>query len=501
MFSKFKNLQKLNLLNVFNLGAMQKRVLLISALGLLVFINALIAPFSLSLDLSKGKAYSLSSSTKKILREMSRETDITFFSSSDLPTRFIPLKRDVVDLLEEYKKEGGSKLKLKIVDPKKDPKALAQAREQDIPELQFSQVEQNKFVVTSSYFGILLSSGDRKEVVPQVAGTGNLEYNLTAAIYKITRKDSPKIGIVGQDENPQLDQATAIRKILSQQFTVDTFSFTSESKVGIDTNYKTLLVFGGNKQFSTQEIESLANYLEKGGRVLFFVEGVGVKDNLSTSEVKHNLLPLLKKWGITVEKNLVLSGSSELVNFGNEIVSYLVPYPFWLKSNNFNPKSSYFTNITQLTYPWASSIKLQNIKDVEVKELVKTTKQSWVQKDNFILNPQSVPRPKSSDLNEFVITAEARRKKGGQIVVIPSSRFILDRYLSRNSGNVEFVLNVVNDLASGGILSGIRQRAVEFYPLPDLAESQKDIFKYANILFLPVLFGMYGFWRLLNRRR
>ena len=41
---------------------------------------------------------------------------------------------------------------------------------------------------------------------------------------------------------------------------------------------------------------------------------------------------------------------------------------------------------------------------------------------------------------------------------------------------------------------------VSFYPLPGLPESQKDMFKYINILLLPALFGLWGGVRLFKRR-
>jgi len=137
-------------------------------------------------------------------------------------------------------------------------------------------------------------------------------------------------------------------------------------------------------------------------------------------------------------------------------------------------------------------------------ELAFTNKQSWEEVESsasaIILDPQAIQQPKNSDLKSFTLVAESRKKQGGAIIIVPSSRFILDKYLSQTSDNLKFILNVVNDYASGGALSGIRQRAVSFYPLPNIPDSQKDIFKYVNILLLPSLFAIIGGWRLVRRR-
>ncbi len=504
LLKNIKKLQYFNALKVFRLFRFDKRTIFFLAIVLFLGTNILLVPFALRLDFSKGRAYTLSSSTKKILKSIDRSVTVNFYASSDLPTKLLPLKREVTDLLNEYKKAGGTKVNLNILDPKKDANALSKAKTEGVPELQFSQVEKDKYAVTTAYFGIAITKDDRKELLPQVTEPGSLEYNLTAAIYKLTRKDTPKIGFVGLPEipDPQQDPVATLRRILAQQFSISDVDVSSDSaNKNIDESIKSILVFDtGAKEYDAPEIESIKQYLNTGGKGLFFTDGVWVMGDLTTTDAKHNLSAILSEWGISIEKNFVLSASSEVVNFGNELVSYFVPYPFWVKTSNFDTKSSFFSNINQLTYPWTSSISLEKKNSITTNAIVKTTKQSWEQTNTFLLNPQNIPQPTQKDLKDFIITAHVRNKSGGEIVVIPSSRFAADRYLSRGSDNLEFILNIVNEFASGGALSGIRQRAVTFAPLPDLPENQKDIFKYATILFLPALFGVLGAVRLMRRK-
>lgn len=178
----------------------------------------------------------------------------------------------------------------------------------------------------------------------------------------------------------------------------------------------------------------------------------------------------------------------------------MVPYPFWIKTNAFNDKSSYFSNVAQLTFPWASAIKIEKKSGIEVAELIKTSKRSWEQKDPYNLTPQTIPEPKTSDLTEYVIGAQSSRPDHGKIIAVSSSRFILAQFLSRNSGNVAFVVNALSEMASKGELSGMSQRAVQFYPVPDMEEQKKDMFKYMNILLLPAALGIYGAFRLMKRK-
>lgn len=489
-----KFLSKINLIRLLNLQRLERQVIFFLVLLVFVIVTYLVATISLKLDLSNGRAYTLSPATKKILKKLDDLVTIKFFVSSDLPSRFLPVKTDILDLLAEYKKEGGGKIKTVVKDPKKDSDALRETQEVGLPQLQFSQLEQNKYAISSSYFGVVLAYSNKKELIPYVADLNNLEYNLDSAIYQMTSNSRPKIGIMGTPAMAAVDQdgLVTLKKILDQQF--ETVTLVDE----IDSSIKSLLIFP--KDYTQEEIEKLNSFFTNSGSAIIFTEGVSVTDSLTAAPSKNSLSSLAEKYGIKVNTDLALSASSELVNFGSGLVNILAPYPFWVKTNKFNNRTSYFANIQQLTFPWVSTLSLEKKNGFENYELVKTMDRSWIQRDSFSLNPQTIPQPQEKELKNYTIVAQSKNKKGGSLIVIPSSRFIVDNYLNQNSDNLEFVLNILNELASGGVLSGIRQRAVAFYPVPDLPEKQKDLFKYMNIFFLPVLFGIYGALRLARRK-
>ncbi len=498
----FQNIKKLSVVRTFNLVNTERSIIILLTIVIFVIINVLITSIPLRLDLSYGKAYTLSPSTKKIVQNLDDIVTIKFFASSDLPPRLNPLKSDVTDLLNEYRRTNAGKISLKTLDPKKDQKAAQEATDAGIPELQFSQVEQDKYALTTAQFGIALFYGDKKEIIPQVTDIGSLEYNVTSAIYKMTRKELPTVGIVGAPVDPNGESLSIIKELLGKQFTVENLDISTASATKeVPNKYKTLMVFDtDSKTYDSQEINALKKYISGKGKVLFFVDGVWVGNSLDTTSANHNLGRLLELYGIKINNNLLLSTTSEFVNFGNQGVQFSVPYPFWLKTNVFNPKISYFSNVGHLNFPRDSSISLIRKSGATEDELIKTTSRSWAQTNNFSLNPQTIPQPKLSDLKQYIVGAQSRLKNGGKVVVIPSSRFIQDRYLSPSTGNVAFVVNVLNDMASEGVLSGINQRAVQYYQVPDLSESQKDMFKYANILLLPVIFAVFGAIKLLRRK-
>lgn len=481
---------------------LQKPLMIVLSIFVVILANLLISKLSWRIDASYGKAYTLSSSSKKILKSLPETINITFFVSSDLPTRLKPLKDDVIALLQEYKRDGKN-IRLTTVDPKSSSEAAKSAKDFNIPELQFSQLEQDKYAVTTAYFGIGIASKNNKQSIPQVADINTLEYNITSAIYKLTRTDIPRIGIVNEGPAFGQDPYQSLKDALNRQFTVDSLSTATDSAV-LAKSKALLLLDDNTKTYDSAEITALKKYLIAGGNAILFADGVWVNTQTTFDQAVtpagHGLFGLTRDLGISVDKDLTLSASSEIVNFNSHSGAYLAQYPLWVRTQNVNKKSSYFTGVTQLTFPWVASLELINSKIAQVTPLIETSSQSWTQQPGGSVDPQNIPQPKTNQLKTLLITAEARTAKGGRLLVVPSSRFAQDAYLAQGSDNLAFVINVLNDYASAGALSGIRSRTVNIYPLPDIPASQKDFFKYLNMLLLPALFGVYGMWRLLRRR-
>ena len=480
----------------------------VSLLLVLLFSGAFIlfSVFPVRLDFSKGSAYTLSSATKKTIQKNSKIIEINLYASSDLPTRIIPLRTDVVELLQEYRR-GGKNIKVTVVDPKKDQKIIEKLKQLGIPELQFSQLEQNKYQTTSFYFGIVLLYEGKNEIIPQVSDYQNLEYNITSAIYRLTRTSMLKVAVVGENpsQNPQQDPLLSLKQVLSQQYTVvslDLATIKPEDIKTFLTEYTTIILLdNGTNTYPPEQIQLLKKFYESGKNILVFAGGVKLDErSLGVTQADHNLNELTASYGAQIDYNLVLSTSAEYVNFGNETSQFLAPYPFWIRSNLFDTKSGLFANIQFITLPWISSITIKKNYLSSVTPLIVSSDRSWIQKNTFSLNPNTIPQPTQKNLKQFVLGAVVKNKKGGEMVIVASSRFPYGQYMSRGGGNLDFILNTVDTFSSNGTLSGIRSRIVSFYPLPDMPDTQKDIYKYTAILLFPLLWGVYGVVRLMRRK-
>lgn len=475
------------------------------AVSVLLFILFSFVP--VRFDMSKNNAYTLSSSTRKIIGSIKKPATVTLYVSSDLPTRVIPLKNDVSELLQEYRRSGKN-IAIMTVDPKKDVKIAEKLKELGIPQLQFSQLEQNKYQTSSFYFGIAITYNDKNEVIPQVSDYQNLEYNITSALYRLTRETAIKIGIIGETpptQYGQQDPLSLLKKTLSQQYeiaSVDLKSIKTEEDTAFIKDHDALIVIGNESTpYSSEEIALLKKFYESGKSLLVFANGTAINEQtLQVSPTTDNLNELTATYGATINTDLALSTSAEYVNFGNETSQFLAPYPFWIKTNLFNTKTGLFSNIQYISFPWASTLSVKKNNLAEITPLISSSNRSWIQKEQFSLNPNTIPQPKQQDIKEYLLGAVLSNKKGGELVIIPSSRFILDQYMGRGSGNIDFTLNAIDAYSSQGALSGIRSRIVSFYPLPDMSDNEKDMYKYGAILLFPLIWGIYGTVRLIRRK-
>lgn len=488
-----------SLLEKLKLSRTSRDMLVGIAVAGLVASNLLLSGVQLRVDLSKGRAYSLSDATIKILKGVRDPVEITFFLSDNIPSSFIPTKNQVNDLLSEYRRTS-SKIALKYLDPRKGgTDAQSTVSEYGIQPSQFSQLESDQYAVAEGYFSLGMKVQDSKVAIQRL-DPENLEYNISSIIYKLTQGKDVKVGVSGASPAYALagqgsgESMSALEQVLGQQFTLDTPSLEPVPD-GMDT---LILLDSDSSPVTDEGAKGVESYLNSGGKMVLFTSAGTIGDSLVVASRESKLRPVLDAYGIKVNQDLVLSNQAEIVNFGNDMFNR-GKYPYWLMTNIFNPEASYTANVSHLMFPWVSTLTLTKREGITQKEIVRSTDQSWVRSGAVDVRPQSITPPRSSELSRKLLIAYAKDEKTrGEIMVIPSTRFVQDNYLGRSS-NLEFVINIVNQFASGGALSGIRARSVDASPLPVLDPNTKDIYKWGNVLLFPALLGVYGLLRLRKR--
>src|SRR5439155_434398 len=89
-----------------------------------------------------------------VLAHLDDLVTVRLFASAALPPEVAFLKRDVDDLLRDYRAASGGKLRLVVADPSADTAAARVARTLGIPPVQFNVVGRGELQVKDGYLGI-----------------------------------------------------------------------------------------------------------------------------------------------------------------------------------------------------------------------------------------------------------------------------------------------------------------------------------------------------------
>ncbi len=218
------------------------------------------------LDLTPGNAYTLSSATENLLGELDDLVTFKLFASSDLPTEILLIKRDVNDLLADFRSAGRGKVRLVELDPSDDLEIATEARALGIPPVQFNVVGQSEFRVMEGYLGLAVQYADQTETIPLVQRSDDLEYRLATFVRSFTREGRPVIGFIEQGGmppavgEPTRANFSTIRSQLGETYEVRTISLETDSISPVEL--RSLILAGSPTTLADSVVEKLQLFLQ-----------------------------------------------------------------------------------------------------------------------------------------------------------------------------------------------------------------------------------------------
>jgi gliding-associated putative ABC transporter substrate-binding component GldG len=375
------------------------------------------------IDLTEKKMYSVSKATKSTLKKLDDIVNVRVCFSKNLPPNLKTLQADVKDILSEYKAYSGKNLHITFEDPSSSETAKKKITELGVPEIQMQTYEKDKAQVINGFMGIIIQYADKKEVMPVVQNLTNLEYDLTQAIMKVSRKTSPKVAVLKTDTLPAIppqyrtkdapeDFKTKFKPIfenLEKNYTVETPEI--NKGIPIASDIKTLVIPGG-ASFSNRDLFEIDQYFMKGGNLVVMVEPIKISFQYGAMAMPQDpgIIRLLEHYGARVEHNLVLDAACGQVQIPQQVgpfqMNVAVNYPYFVKilPEDLNKNIPAVSSLSEMVLPWVSSItilapdrdslakknagKTKDSAGVTGTALVKSSKKSWIAAGNFDLNPQ-----------------------------------------------------------------------------------------------------------------
>lgn len=244
---------------------------------------------------------------------------------------------------------------------------------------------------------------------------------------------------------PQKDDIYTIRSLATQIAPVQYLNWSDKTKKVISPETKILIYFDTNTPVTQQQIDEIEKFINRGGSAIFMVDGIYIPQGNKPGPSSHNLFKLFEKYGIKLQTNLLVSQTNAVANIFTNQSSFSSQYPLWIKTANFSKTSSAFESITALTFPWSSSVQVVKSPLATTEILVMSEKNSWTQQNEFNLAPNEIPILTSDQQNIHNIVVQATAKSGGRILVIPSSRFVREQFLTMPAENVTFLGNILRE--------------------------------------------------------
>ena len=282
------------------------------------------------IDLTSDKRYSISDQTKNLMTKIDGNLKVTVYLDGDLNPGFQRLKKSTGELLDELSVYTDKSIEINYQNP-------SIASSQELREKKYAELEIAGFTATAVYEHDKEGKAIQKVIFPWIeisykgkkvpvcllknirGNSGeenlnisieNLEFEITDGIRRVVNTEVSKIAFMEGHGELSEPETYDISKSLSRYFQIDRGVLGTNAAV-LD-NYKVIIIAKPTKSFSESDKFIIDQYIMRGGRVLWLLDGVRVsKENLSVSglspvmELDVNLSDQLFRYGVRINPVLL----------------------------------------------------------------------------------------------------------------------------------------------------------------------------------------------------
>ncbi len=309
-------------------------------LVILAAVNWLASMYHARIDLTNEKRFTLSNSTKKILKGLDDLIEVKVFLKGEFPSGFKKLANSTEETLQEFKEVAGKNLKYNFVSPDDvmegtqvkwgdtlsamglypiNLKSQLKAGEQQQLLYPYALMRyREKVVPVKLYNGIPDVGIGWKEINSAEA---MMEYQLADGIFKLSEKEKPMIGYSFGNGEPQDARVyDLVENLLKNDYNLKMVNLNT-IPVLTDT-FKLLMIVKPTQPFTDIEKLRLDQYIIHGGKLLMFVDKLDAemdslreKNEVIAYDRELGLGDLLFKYGIRINNDLVMDLQSDKLPF------------------------------------------------------------------------------------------------------------------------------------------------------------------------------------------
>jgi len=422
-------------------------------------------------DLTDNKMYSLSSSSKSVVKQIDDIFTIKVYFSNDLPAQYSNNKRYLQDILEEYTAYSSGNLRFEFYSPEDDERLAEDAQKYGIQPVQLQVIENDKVEIKKVYMGLILLYEDKREVIPVIQTSTGLEYDITTKIKGMVETRKSNVGIVsigGQAANQNL-----LRFLNERYITKPNLNLSSPIPENIDV----LLFNGTSDSLSLDQENNLHAFIANGGDILFAQNRITVDiQTQQATPIQSNIFNLLDSYGLSLKENLVLDQNCNQVNVQQQmgIFRMAVPmdYPFLPILKNFNKNEVTVSGLESMELIFTSEIKSDSVYINNFTPILKTSDYSSSMSEFYNLNPDPKQNPVFSQLSEpskvvgaRVIVLNSETGAESNMTLVGDSQLFSDQGGGGSPNNITFIMNTIDYMMGDSELISLRSREVTDRPL------------------------------------
>jgi gliding-associated putative ABC transporter substrate-binding component GldG len=475
--------------------------------GALVLINILSASFFARLDFTEDKQYTLSKATKKILKELKQPVTVTAYFSKDLPTELQKGRREFKDILVEYSNLSKNRVVYEFINPSENDESEQKANQAGIQPRVVSVREKDQEKQQKVYIGAVVKVGEKSEIIPQILPGSPIEYELSAAIKKLTTAEKPSIGLLQGNGEPNLAGIGQAYSALDVLYNVEPVYLTDTTYTL--NKYKTIAIVNPKDTIKESFLQQIDRFLTEGGNLFVAASHVDVGQGNMGVAKNSVFVSWLKKKGINIADNAVIDANCSYANAQQQGYSIQFKFPFFPIINSFQ-KHPVTEGLDAVVMQFASQISPAGDSSKTFVPLATTSDKSGTQPLPVYFDVNKNWADNDFALKNVVVAAAVVPKtgKGGKIVAVSNGTFAIngdsqnpnEQPRQLNPGNVNLMVNAIDWLSDDTGLIDLRTKGAKIRLLDQIDDGKKTFLKYLNFL-LPILLIIgYGVFRF-NRNR
>ena len=469
-----------------------------------------------TIDVTSSKLYSVSDGTKNLISNLKEPIHLRLFMSSNLvklAPQLSTYANRVESVLNSYANMSNGKITLELIDPR--PFSDQEDRAVGMGISPFGGSSSNDPV----YFGLAATNsttGQKNINVFSPEREPFLEYDITRLIAELAQTKKPIISIIdnlGLEANSRIGKPE--QQILTQMKAMYNVNYIDDETIELPENTKILILINP-KYLNDEKLFMIEQWILSGGSTLIFLDPyaeteVGMNPGMPALNPRSDLKKLIDIWNIEFDNKRSVADPKFALRTVRNIKGREVEvanYP-WIQitKEGINQNEGVLAQLSSIILTNSGSFKVKNNKTTFTPLLTASEFSGLVDADKAG-SQEGDPRELIKDLktsNEKQILAGWLRtdlksafpdgikgKKGlkksnqkSNVLLVGDSDMLMDRnWLSKQNllgqeivsafaNNGDFILNVIENMIGGAVLSDLRGKGISWKPFVKISELER----------------------------